>query len=257
MKKSLIVSLPCVLACVTPASAAVVNLTAVQTYDETSNANVVDASGTVLSAAAYTTLVASAFTAGTGGVVDFERAGGVTDDGDAGWNVSYNGGANTLNVVTGGGGTRSGISMDAVNAIGATPISGGEYYRLFNGPGTILNFDNVYLDSFGLTILARSSARSVTISGVYHDDTTFSVISNYSVGANTASPSSYLDSPSSGPDTFFGFQAEAGKAIKQITISGSEFMVMDDFAFVTSPIPEPSALVLSLLSLSALGRRRR
>ncbi len=230
-------------------ASAVVTVTAVGVYDSTSNGNAVEASAV----GDYTALRAgfeSAFVAGTGGIINFDNNTG-TSSGLI--TVTYGGGSLNIGRVNDG----SGILMNSVATIQATPISGSSYYRLGGNPNGF-NFSTP-LSSFGFTVLSRSTARNISVTVTYSDLTTYNLISAYSVGKNTAitgtpAPADYLVSDASGPDTFFGFQAPEGKYITSITISGDN-PVIDDFGFVT--VPEPSVSLLGIAGLAGFLIRRR
>jgi len=241
-------------------------MTAVKDYDSTTNANVVDSSAsslpngtTLMSVGAFKTLVSTAYDSGIGGVATFD---GLTGANNLEWSVSY-GSGKTLAVVPGFTGMQ--VNMADLATIAATPISGDGYYRLTGSNPNVLSFNNNPLSAFGFTILARSSTRTLeSLVVTYHDGTTENVIAGGSVSivANTATGvTNYLDSPSSGPDIFFGFQAPEGKAITSVAIDATTLnggnLVIDDFGFIVSPIPEPSAAVLAMTGLVAAALRRR
>lgn len=239
-----------------PLSQAAIVATAVRTYDSGTNANSVDNSATALNAATFTSNVATAFDAGTGGVVTFD---GLTGLNDGPWTISYGSGKTLSSTNTNG----PRVLMDAVAAIKATPISGDGYLRLTGDLITTLDFTANPLSEFGFTLLARSTARSLDgITVTYTDGTTASVIGSTALGANTVTTTAnYLDSPTSGPDIFFGFQAATGKAIRTISIDAGATdggnLILDDFGFIVSPIPEPSSAAIALLGATGLLVRRR
>lgn len=89
-------------------------------------------------------------------------------------------------------------------------------------------------------------------------DGTTATITGVSLTANTVQISSdYLAESGSGIDRFFGYTAPEGKAITQIVINGGDNLVMDDFGFIASPIPEPSVALLGLAGAAVGVMRRR
>ena len=71
------------------------------------------------------------------------------------------------------------------------------------------------------------------------------------------SSSDYLTESGSGIDRFFGYTAPEGLAITQIVVSGGDNLIMDDFGFITSPIPEPSVALLGVAGAGLAAFRRR
>ena len=240
-----------------PLAGAAINFTAVGEYDAATGANVVDASATVLNVSTFTGLVQTAFADGTGGVINFDNSTGDSTGGT--WAVSYNGGASELSFTL----PTSGVAFDPAS-IGATAISGSGFFRL-TGNGTSATSVNQltfaagsYLSSFGFTVLARNAAISdIYITGTYHDDTPFTLFNSLSPFSNEANSSA---GETSTPDTFIGFTAADGKAIKTLTfrLPTSTYPVIDDFGFIVSPIPEASSALLVLLGAAGCaGIRRR
>jgi hypothetical protein len=238
------------LSCIQAAHGAI-SFTAVPTYDAATNANAVESSGTALDVATFTTRMADAFTAGKGGVINFDNGTGAAPN----WIFNYGSGSSVGVTVTGGQ-----LNMNATDAaaIRATPISGNSYYRLGLSTTTLV-FDTP-LSEFGFTLLARSSARTLTsIVITLTDNSSFTLAGSSSVAlpANTiTSSSNYLTESGSGPDRFFGYVDTSSLGIKQIVINGSENLVMDDFGFVAVPEPSIAALAFAGATIAAARRRR-
>lgn len=244
-----------VLPCMVPLAHGAISFTAVGVYDAGTNGNVVDASQTALTAAAHGSNVAAAFANGTGGVVNFDNGTGSSGN----WTVAYGAGLSLDVVVTGG---QLNMLTSDVALIKATPISGNAYYRM-GGTSTTLAFNSTFLSEFGLTLLARSTDRnlgSIVVTLSDGSTATVSGSSNVTLTANTVTASSnYLTESGSGVDRFFGYKAPDGKAITQIVVNGVDNLVMDDFGFITSPIPEPSVALLGVagMAVGVMRRRRR
>jgi len=242
-----------VLPCMVPLAHGAISFTAVGVYDAGTNGNVVDASQTALTAAAHGSNVATAFANGTGGVVNFDNGTGGTN---GTWNIAY-GSGQTLSIGTSGG--QLNMLASDVALIKATPISGNAYYRL-GGTTTTLSFGSTLLSEFGLTLLARNTTRALNSIIVTLSDGSTATINGVSLTANTVQDSTdYLTASGSGIDRFFGYTAPEGKAITQIVINGGDNLVMDDFGFITSPIPEPSVALLGVagMAVGVMRRRRR
>lgn len=235
-------------------SLAVIVTTTSGVYDEqTSQLNVVDqtattpTSGTVslVSLATFKTDVAAAFLADRGGVINFDDINGPVIDAQI--NASYGlSTANTLNI-TGG---DFQVDMSAAAAIGATQISGDTYLRKTVSSTFTFNFGTP-LAELGLTVLARTGARSITATVTYDDLTTGAI-------GPIAIPTHGGSGATSTPDTFFGFAAPAGRTISKLVVASAstgDFFVVDDLGFII--VPEPSSVTLGILGVTLLGGLRR
>lgn len=230
------------------AQAAIVT-TASGVYDEQTNQlNQVDqtasspTSGTIslISLAQFKSDLATAFPLGLGGVIHFDDVSTIT--GQTEIVASYAGGLKTLTI------TGSGYQMDMsqLSTVNAQPISGSNYLRNTSTTGNQLYSFDTGLSAVGVTVLARTGARTITATVTYDDNTT-GVLGPFTVATVTNPLAS-----NAGPDTFFGFSAPSGKLITSLQLSAgsNNYYVIDDLAFIT-PIPEPSSVCL--LGLAVIG----
>ena len=251
----------------------------VGTYDEqATQANSVNQSATfatgtggataanVLNAATFKTAVEAAFTAGIGGVLDFDSQINIDDQVPTTGitspvGVTFDSGSKSLDV------TFSLSSGEKVfrqgNLSNRTPISasngstpGFALTTEDETPGTLtISFSGVdgspleQVSSAGFTFLSRTSRDFGVVSGV----ATFS-------GGGTATASFTNTTFTAGAqDTFFGFVAPTGQAITSISIStANEYQFsIDDLGLVTSTVPEPGSLALMGLGGFMMVLRRR
>lgn len=236
-------------------SQAAIVLNAVRDYDSTNNPNTVDrfveGNADASSYSAFQSAVSSAFTAGNGGVLNFDLTGNQNNQ-------------RTITGNFGGGKVLTIESSNEVNAQSSSNIPGisGDRFLFESASSTpqVTTYSftvsggapGEYVSQVGFTLLTRANAGgNPTISAsVRYTDGTFSDIA--SIGfTQTAS--------TNGEDTFYLFTAPEGKAIDQLIIdrgaSGDFRRGLDDLAFIT--VPEPSALALGALGLLPLLRRRR
>lgn len=237
-------------------------MTAVQDYDSTNNSNTIDryATGNAGTYGTFASNVASAFTAGRGGVINFDT--GLTGS-QSGITTTYAGGSKTLNIGTN-------VDVNAQTSANITGISGTNLNTnssptggfLFQststaGQQTILTFDSItngspgeYVSEIGFTILSRingGGSPTITATVLFSDNT-------------TASASASFTQTATGEDTFFSFAATGGRSITSLTIdyggTGDLRRGIDDLAFIT--VPEPtSALMAGMFGVLGLMRRRR
>ena len=148
-----------------------------------------------------------------------------------------------------------------------TPISGaaGESSYIIatgsGGSGGDLNIADIYtsdpnvlVSQVGFTVLSRD----------YLTDLNFVVTATFSGGGTAQAISEQFSASNTmvvgEDDTFVGFIAPSGESITAININFSPNQVLgvDDLAFVTTAVPEPSSLALTSLGvISPLVRRRR
>ena len=256
---------------VTPAAAA---FTAAGVYDEqTYQTNAVDfvagaAAGseaividTVAEYEAYKAAVASAFAAGTGGVLNFdENRWGEVSNGLA-IDVLFSGGSKSLAITPSS--TSGTVSLDG-NLTNRKAISGGSgAANLPVGlPGGVITAGTTNMTftvgaltggdageivgSFGATLLSRTSRDLGTVQAVATLDDSSTATASYAVGAMAAGTG----------DTFFGFVAPAGRSIASVAFTWSgDVTSFDDVAFTTVPEPATMAL-LAVGGLIAIRRRR-
>lgn len=262
MKFSRSVSFLALILGVSTTSQAVIVTTVTGIYDEPGQGNSVDVnfatsptarSGTgpaptLLTASAFSSLVATAYASGLGGVINFDDIAAATG-GQTQIDAKYGPGNSLIMSITGSTYT---MDMGATAAIGATPISGSNYLRLGN-PSINFIF-SAPVAAFGFTIVGRLNARDAGLTITYSDNTTVTY-ANFSVGASGNASSPFVFSNTSAGDTFFGFQAPEGLAINRVAISsGGNNPTIDDFGFI---IPEPSSVLLSGLGIAGLLILRR
>ena len=251
------------------ALAAPVNFVATATYDDASNANAIDstAPGSV-TPAAFQTLLTPAFTAGLGGVVQFEPATGpagaqrLADGTIDGFTTTY-GVGKTLNVGASAPIRRtnfasasqlSGVhNLDTSDATGVGsgfPATGSETFVLSLGPITGgLPFEAV--TSVALTANSRNSnPGDVSMTATYVNPVTNATTAQTLTDAIAGTVAT--------DDTFYGFTAPAGTYISSLSVTRSALIPFDDLGFVTAVVvPEPASLGLLGLGGLALLRRRR
>jgi hypothetical protein len=243
-----------------PAASAAITTTTSGVYDDTVRTNAVDQSATtptlgnvvLVPLSQFKTDVAAAYVAGTGGVINFDDVTTGTSSQSDIFAKYGPGNSRTLTLTnpnynpspTAGAGYQ--VDMSSSTAIGATPISGNFYLRS-NGTTThAFNFSSP-IGEVGFTVLSRSADRTVTATVTYDDG------SNGSVGPFTVKAGDGTF------DTFFGFAAPVGRTIKSLQVgpgNTTDFVVLDDVAFVT--VPEPGTVAIGVVgALGLLGRRRR
>lgn len=232
-------------------------MTAVQDYDSTNNSNTIDryATGNAGTYATFSASVANAFTAGKGGVINFDTA---LVSSQRGITTSFAGNSKTLNIGTNVD-VNAQTSANIIGISGTNNSTGGFFLQSSSTAGqfTILTFDSItngspgeYVSEIGFTILSRingGGAPTITATVLFSDNT-------------TASANASFTQTATGEDTFFSFAAPAGKSITSLTIdygaTGDFRRGIDDLAFIT--VPEPtSALIAGMFGVLGLVRRRR
>lgn len=248
------------------ASGAVINVTTVGDYDPTGGANnAVDSNAPGSNVATFTSNVATAFTNGTGGVINFDGSGTLAQNDIL--RASFAGGAKTVDFV----------NINDAEAIGQnfsttrTATSGSANSHLSasgaTGPSDRMDFKftvnnlvggaiNERVTRVGVTVLSRSGLVTGT-TGQVDFIATLDNASTISTGVDTINNSNATD------DTFYELTAPAGRYITEIWVdlnsnnSNQFFSAIDDLAFMTSIVPEPASLGGLALLCGGLMRRRR
>ena len=241
-----------------PVSAATIALattgvydTAVQTnqVDKNANGNAIGATG-ANDVAGFTTAVATAFAANSGGVVDFGTA--AMSDISA-INAAYGvGQAKTLNLGLSVATTNSdkslriissGPSFTAISSTTSLFATAGSDQAVSGFTISIGSITNgaigEYVSGAGLTVLSRNANGFAT-------DVT--VTANFSGGGNSVLTTSIgTGNPSTTTDSFYGFSAPTGQSITSLVVShaassapGDTRVSIDDLGFITVPDPAPS-----------------
>ena len=247
-----------ILAC---ASDSLADVNAVRTYDESAvQINQVDVSATVMTVAQMTSAVASAYDAGRGGVIDFDN-GFFTDTKTI--DARFAGGSKSLRLT-------SGVRDWQIGVLGSSSSSGS-----ISGPNVIfLGSPSPFPNPFANTIVlgdVTSTASStilperVTSLGMTIIDANFNGSGNnvhfdvsFSDGS-TSSLSYFIPLAFQTQDTFFGWTAPANSYITQINFTATNNTAGEDWAFITSPVPEPASGALLALGVpaAALVARRK
>jgi hypothetical protein len=243
------------------ACALVNSVTAVRTYDEnTVQTNIVDVSARPFTVSQMTTSVASAFDAGRGGVIDFDN-GSFTD-------------SRTIDAVFAGGSKVLRLTNSerdwSIGVLGSSSLSGA-----ISGPNVCFNgapspFPVPYLNDiqFGDVTNPISGAallERVTSFGFTIIDATFNNAGNdlqltaYFSNGTFTSMFYTIPRANNSQDTFFAWVAPAGTYITHVSFSANNNTASEDWAFVTSPIPEPAtaAGIVVFAIFGTLGLRLR
>src|SRR5262245_38332930 len=231
-----------------------------QTYDENAvQTNQVDVSATAFTVGQMTSAVASAFNAGRGGVIDFDN-GTFTDPRTI--DARFSGLTNKSLRLT------SGVRDWQIGVLGSSSSSGS-----ISGPNVIFlgapaPFPNPFSNTivFGDVTDANTNAvlpERVTSFGMTIIDANFNGSGNnvhcdvsFSDGSTT-STSSFIHLAFQTNDTFFGWTAPVNAYITQISFTATNNTAGEDWAFITSPVPEPQSIaLLALGAVGMLGMRR-
>jgi hypothetical protein len=229
-------------------------VTAVRTMDENVlQANQIDVSATALAFGQMTLDAAAAYDAGLGGVIDFDNgsfAGPRTID------ATFAGGARLLRITN----SVRDWSIGNLGFAGGGAISNNRVIFL-GGPTTTNHrwvMDGVYdaltealrperVTKFGFTIIDsgfNGVSNTVSATAFFSDGASEAIVHTIPLGGNTF-------------DTFFGFEAPAGRFITELTLTGTNNTAGEDFAFVTMPVPEPTTGALAPLLFATLASRQR
>lgn len=199
--------------------------------------------------------VASAFTAGNGGVIDFEGPAG--NDFTTAFTTTYAAGAKSLAVTAAPGFRIASGPSTSTQISGNSAISGATSgsadvaaYGFTFGPVTG-GSPGEAVTRVGFTLLSRT--------GYPTNPTPFTVTATFSGGGTTVLTSD-ITSGNGTDDTFYGFTAPAGQSITGIAISSNQTSrptFADDLGYITSVVPEPASLGLLFPGALLLAGRRR
>jgi len=274
MRLSLLLLLAAFACASTDAGLRAATLTLSQGYDENTNQpNAVDtqAAGNSLTLTSFSTLVSSAFTAGTGGVINFDTPNGGTGNVNSQSSNTVNFGPKSFSFTSAStGGTTPSSNVNVASFGSLTPISGSsaDSKGLITTNGTAeswtLNFNsltggavNEAITTMGFTLLSRSGAgQTVQVDWLLNGSST---------AAKTQTEA--ISSTQAGDDTFFSYVAPTGSTITGLRFTFDTLnaltnpdvrLAIDDLAFITSIVPEPSRMAFLGLGIFALfGRRQR
>jgi hypothetical protein len=232
------------------AYAVAVNVNAVGTYAPNPNAlTIVNATSNSnpngITLANFQTLVANAFTANLGGVINAEPSGGWlsngTTYGDGAANViSASYGASLANVLTlyrsdlDGSNTPIGINANTNN--GTNVVSGTAYLGIVTSASPVNLVFGSGLSALGLTEVPRGAIRVNTLTAMLDNGTTIAGSTEAITEANAPGA------------IFWGFQAPVGRTIVGLNIvstdgATAQFSRYDDLGFVVA-VPEPTSFAL-------------
>ncbi|MDX2108997.1 MAG: PEP-CTERM sorting domain-containing protein [Verrucomicrobiota bacterium] len=232
----------------------IINTTAVGIYDALPNATDIGtgtstqvntlAAGSNLSLEQFSADVFTAFNNNQGGVVDFEGTEWTNNlpaqspNLIGAFNVSY--GIDASKTITFSGTATSAAWTATGNAQGLLSGAKGLGSNTLTGHnnGQYTFTPSLPIESFGITVLSRNAARTITAKFTL-DDASVITFPGEAIGLT-------LD------HTLFAYKAPIGKLITDIQINDavvSNFLRMDDMAFV---VPEPSTYALIMASICAL-----
>ena len=228
-------------------------------YDSAGRTNAVDADAAGV-LGAFKARVADAFARGFGGVADFE-AGAVS-------------GNNVLDFDFGPGGSSKRLRLSASDNLGyytspfhtwVEPISGD---RSLGSAGLAQGGSDPDLYFLPTALTGGAAGEALT-------EVAFTVLSREGAAQDVSATARFSDGSSSSlsasmpgvrgsGDTFFHFSAPAGSSVARVDLNfagagGPVGTALDDFAFVTSVVPEPvtAPCLIAVAALALAARRRR
>lgn len=215
--------------------------------------------GQIISLAEFKANLTTAFASGQGGVVHFDGVAPVDFSGMQAFSGSFAEGAKELSFTNREG---NGGSYSISSGGGRTQISGDQYLST----GGNAHFDFV-LNGTGFEANEKVVSIGVTLLGREDQGTgrNFRVIGFYTNGVDVSSSSTFrsfdMQNGNTSQDSFAGIVAPAGHWIERVRVHSDNgvFTGIDDLAFTTAIIPEPStiALLLGSAALLVASRRRR
>lgn len=239
---------------------AATDITTVGVYDGSATpTNTVDRNAGSSDVSSFTTDVLAAFSAGNGGVINFESSIGGNKSGNI--NAEFAGAAKTLAIGV------DDLVSDLYNfqtSSNLSPISGANSFFASNSGTTKITFDfgsitggavNEAVTQVGFTVIGRQTGVATTVSAtaILSDDSSISL-----AGVGFTSDATFA-----AQDTFYSFAASSGLSISSVTIdfagTGDQRRGIDDLGFITAVIPEPNtyAMLAGLTGLAYVMLRRR
>ena len=212
----------------------------------------------ILTLEQFKPMVEAAFLAGNGGVISFDGVNNEDYNNMQSFDVSFAGGAKTMTLSNQIGGS---YSIGGPQG-GRTAISGEQ----FLGTGGNPHFDLEFADFMGFAADEKVTAVGVTILGRDGQGIgrNFRVIAYYTNGMDSGSSSTFrsfnMKNGNGSQDSFSGIIAPDGYWITSIRVHSDHgiYTSIDDLAFVTSIIPEPTTLaLLGFGGLAVLKSRKR
>jgi hypothetical protein len=259
------------------ASAAIVTYTTTGVYDPVAGGNSVDtnssgnAIGSVLPTdyEGFKSAVASAFSAGSGGVIDFDLPNGMNANANSqldGFSGSFAGGTKTLVVTNTNAASDNQLNHSTFTSIATTSGTRG----LLPTNSATTAFRLIFAPISGAGALPGEVVTQAAFTLLSRDAKAQNALVEWFIDGNTVTPvfsdtESFLAGQST-DDTFFSYIAPTGSAITSVRITydttnliaSDDRLAIDDLGFITAvPVPEPTTVFLLLGGVGCWAVRRR